>query len=122
MQILWFFTLHHYERHHTNSQYIIIFPKVIMVQMRLLWSIRKIHPEFYYESAKFIWVTYLVTLPNMRKCERIQNQTLSIWLKNYVMILNDYVYESVSNIANFKIIDSSWLRSQKFDSGNKFVF
>jgi hypothetical protein len=28
-------------------------------------------------------------------------------LKIYVMMLNDYVYESVSNIASLKIIDSS---------------
>jgi hypothetical protein len=28
-------------------------------------------------------------------------------LKTYVMMLNDYVYEYVSNIASIKIIDSS---------------
>jgi hypothetical protein len=28
-------------------------------------------------------------------------------LKTYVMMLNDYVYEYVSNIASLKIIDSS---------------
>jgi hypothetical protein len=47
-------------------------------------------PRFYYESAKFIRVTYLVTLSNMRQCERIQNQTsFNEVLKTYVMMLND---------------------------------
>jgi hypothetical protein len=44
----------------------------------------------------------------MRQCERIQNQTLfNEVLKTHVMMFNDYVYEFVSNIASFKIIDSS---------------
>jgi hypothetical protein len=47
-------------------------------------------PRFYYESAKFIRVTYLVTLSDMRQCERIQNQTsFNEVLKTYVMMLND---------------------------------
>jgi hypothetical protein len=47
-------------------------------------------PQFYYESAKFIRVTCLVTLPIMSQCERIQNQTLfNEVLKTYVMMLND---------------------------------
>jgi hypothetical protein len=59
----------------------------------------------------------------MRQCEKIQNQTsFNEVLKTHVMMFNDYVYEFVSNIASLKIIDSSWLRSQKFDSENKFVF
>jgi hypothetical protein len=32
---------------------------------------KEIYPGFYYESAKFIRVTYLVTLSNMRQYERI---------------------------------------------------
>jgi hypothetical protein len=61
-----------------------------MVQIRLLWSIKEIHPDFYYESAKFIRVAYLVILPNTRYCERIQNQTsLNLVLKTYIMMLND---------------------------------
>jgi hypothetical protein len=61
-----------------------------MVRMRLLWHIKEIHPEFYYESIKFIRVAYLVTLPNTRQCERIQNQiSLNLVLKTHVMILND---------------------------------
>jgi hypothetical protein len=61
-----------------------------MVWIRLLWRIKEIHPIFYYESAKFIRVTYLVTLPNMRQCERIQNQTLfNEVLKNHVIMLNN---------------------------------
>jgi hypothetical protein len=48
---------------------------------------KEIYPRSYYESAKFIQVTYLMTLPNMRQCERIQNQTLfNEVLKTYVMI------------------------------------
>jgi hypothetical protein len=60
--------------------------------------------------------------PNMRQCERIHNQTLyNEVLKTHVMSLNvswinDYIYKSVSNFASIKITDSSWLRSQKFDS------
>jgi hypothetical protein len=51
---------------------------------------KEIYPISYYESAKFIQVTYLVTLSNTRQCERIQNQTLfNEVLKNYVMMLND---------------------------------
>jgi hypothetical protein len=57
-----------------------------MVQIRLLWSIKEIHPDFYYESAKFIRVAYLVILPNTR----YQNQTsLNLVLKTYIMMLND---------------------------------
>jgi hypothetical protein len=77
-------------------------------RIRLLWHIKEIHPVFYYESAKFIQVTYLVTLINMRQCERIQNQTLfNEVLKTHVMMLNDYVYEFVSNNASLKINISS---------------
>jgi hypothetical protein len=36
---------------------------------------KEIYLRFYYESAKLIRVTYLVTLPNTRQCERFQNQT-----------------------------------------------
>jgi hypothetical protein len=44
----------------------------------------------------------------MRQSERIQNQTsINEVLKTYVMLLNDCVYESVSNIASLKIIDNS---------------
>jgi hypothetical protein len=51
---------------------------------------KEIYPIFYYECAKFIRVTYLVTLPNMRQCERIQNQTsFNEVLKTHVMMLND---------------------------------
>jgi hypothetical protein len=51
---------------------------------------KEIYPRSYYESAKFIQVTYLMTLPNMRQCKRIQNQTLfNEVLKTYVMMLND---------------------------------
>jgi hypothetical protein len=79
-----------------------------MVWINLLWHIKEIHPVFYYESAKFIQVTYLVTLINMRQCERIQNQTLfNEVLKTHVMMLNDYVYEFVSNNASLKINISS---------------
>jgi hypothetical protein len=60
-----------------------------MVQIRLLWRMKEIYPGSYYESAKFIRVTYLMTLPNIRQCERIQNQTLlNLVLKTYVMMLN----------------------------------
>jgi hypothetical protein len=60
-----------------------------MVQIRLLWRMKEIYPRSYYESAKFIRVTYLMTLPNIRQCERIQNQTLlNLVLKTYVMMLN----------------------------------
>jgi hypothetical protein len=79
-----------------------------MFQIRMFQSIKEIHPGFYYESAKFIRVTYPVTLPNTRYCERIQNQTsLNLVLKTYVMILNDYIFKSFSNIASLKIIDNS---------------
>jgi hypothetical protein len=90
-----------------------ISPYVIMVQIRLLWSARVINPGIYDESAKLIWVTYLVTLSNMGPYERIQNQTpFNEVLKTHVMSLNvnwinDYIYESVSNICNLKIIDMS---------------
>jgi hypothetical protein len=51
---------------------------------------KEIYSEFYYESAKFIRVTYLVILPNMRQCERIQNQTsFNEVLKTHVIMLND---------------------------------
>jgi hypothetical protein len=61
-----------------------------MVRIRLLWRIKEIYPRFYYESVKFIWVTYLVTLPNMRQCERIQNQTLfNEVVKTHVMMFID---------------------------------
>jgi hypothetical protein len=61
-----------------------------MVRIRLLWRIKEIHPVFCYETAKFIWVIYLVTLPNMRQYERIQNQTsFNEVLKTHVMMLND---------------------------------
>jgi hypothetical protein len=99
-----------------------------MVQIRLLWSIEEIHSKFCYESAKLIRVTYLMMLPNMRQCEKIQNQTsINKVLKTHVMLLNvswinDYAYEFISNVASLTIIDSSWLRSQKFDSRNKFIF
>jgi hypothetical protein len=33
--------------------------------------------------------------------------SLNLVLKTYVTMLNDYVYESVSNIASLKIIDNS---------------
>jgi hypothetical protein len=53
---------------------------------------KEIYPEFYYESAKLIRATYLMTLPNMRQCERIQNQTLfNEVLKTHVMMLNDLI-------------------------------
>jgi hypothetical protein len=45
-----------------------------MVRIRLLWHMKEIYPGFYYESVKFIRVTYLVTLPNKRQCERFLNQ------------------------------------------------
>jgi hypothetical protein len=99
-----------------------------MVQISLWGSIEEISPRIYYESGKLIWVTYLVTLPNMRQCERIQNQTsFNKVLKTHVMLLNvgwisDYAYEYVSNVTSLKIIDNSWLRCQKFDSRNKYVF
>jgi hypothetical protein len=61
-----------------------------MFQIRMFQSIKEIHPGFYYESAKFIRVTYPVTLPNTRYCERIQNQTsLNLVLKTCGMMLND---------------------------------
>jgi hypothetical protein len=61
-----------------------------MVRIRLLCRIKETHPVFYYESANFIRVTYLVTLPNMRQCERIQNQTLfNEVLKTHVIMLNN---------------------------------
>jgi hypothetical protein len=51
---------------------------------------KEIYPVFYYESAKFIGLTYLVTLANTRQCERIQNQTsFNEVLKTHVMMLND---------------------------------
>jgi hypothetical protein len=82
-----------------------------MVRIRLLWRIKEIYPRFYYESVKFIWVTYLVTLPNMRQCERIQNQILfNEVVKTHVMMFNDLMIifmSFVSNIASLKIIDSS---------------
>jgi hypothetical protein len=57
---------------------------------KIVWRIKEIYPVLYYESAKFIQVTYLVTLSNMRQCERIQNQTsFNKVLKTYVMMLND---------------------------------
>jgi hypothetical protein len=47
-------------------------------------------PQFYYESAKFIRVTYRVTLSNLRQCERSQNQTsFNEVLKTYVMMPSD---------------------------------
>jgi hypothetical protein len=43
-------------------------------------------------SAKFIRVTYLVTLPNMRQCKIIQNQTsFNEVLKTYVMMFNNLI-------------------------------
>jgi hypothetical protein len=61
-----------------------------MVRIRLLRRIKEISPGFYYESAKFIRVTYLVTWLNMRQCERIQNQTsFNEVLKTHVILLTD---------------------------------
>jgi hypothetical protein len=82
-----------------------------MVRIRLLWGIKEIHPGFYYESAKFIRVTHLVTLANTRQCERIQNQTsFNEVFKTYVMMINDLMimFMSLSLIMlAFKILDNS---------------
>jgi hypothetical protein len=47
---------------------------------------KEIYPGFYYEGAKFIRVTYLVTLPNARQCERISesNDINEVLKKTYV--------------------------------------
>jgi hypothetical protein len=69
-----------------------------MVRIRLLWHMKEIYPGFYYESAKFIWVTYLVTLPNTRQCERFQNQTTLMKCSKFMLWCLTIMFMSLSLI------------------------